>query len=113
VNETSFTNKIRDFIESQGGGSLKLGASQFLAKGAPDMVCTMSSVTFFLESKVHPNKLSKIQIAVGKKMRKEGFKVYAIKAMSDHILISGETYEDLSLRFDNIEQALQHIVGIK
>lgn len=83
MGETQFTKNIRSAIKGHKGGSIKLGASQFLPKGTPDMVCSCFSKTFFIESKVHPNKLSPIQAAFHKQMRDEGFMVFTVTLMPD------------------------------
>jgi len=60
-NETQFTNAIRDAVCFLDGYSLKLGASMFMAKGTPDTDYFLAGVSFLLESKVHPFKVSPIQ----------------------------------------------------
>jgi hypothetical protein len=67
--ETQFTEAIRDGIASVGGYSLKLGASQFMAKGTPDTIYFLAGVTFLIESKVHPFKVSAIQVEQLRRIR--------------------------------------------
>ena len=72
MSESTFTKHLRDFLSDNGGGSIKLGASIFLAKGTPDMICFYKRFTFFMEDKVWPNPATSIQKATINKIREQG-----------------------------------------
>jgi hypothetical protein len=94
MNETAFTAKLRKFLEESEGGSIKLGASVFLAKGTPDMICFYRGETFFLEDKVYPNKLSPIQKATIDKIRKEGGYAWCAVLTDNGIVVENERFDD-------------------
>lgn len=101
--ETAFTNAIRDAVSFFGGTTIKLGASQFMAKGTPDTYYTLGGVSFLMESKVHPNKMSPIQQRVISDIRKANGKVWAITFKVDHM------YLDTGEKFDNFTELFIHI----
>lgn len=107
MNETQFTKKVRDYISEHKGGSVKLGASQFLAKGTPDMICCLDGYTFLLEDKVWPNVTSKIQKAVIAKMRSEGFFVWVLTQKDDIFLLDDKEHCSLDSVFEYIISAMK------
>lgn len=107
MSETQFTRKVRDYIELNKGGSVKLGASQFLAKGTPDLICCLKNYTFLLEDKVYPNTASKIQKAVIAKMRSEGFFVWVLTQKDDIFLLDDKEHCSLDSVFEYIINTIE------
>jgi hypothetical protein len=86
MRETPFTKSLRKYVKDNGGGSYKLGASVFLAKGIPDTVFFLDKKTFFLESKIAPNKATPIQLAQIDYIRNSGGFVWVCTLMKDGII---------------------------
>lgn len=98
MKETPFTQKLRKHVKDNGGGSYKLGASLFLAKGIPDTIFFFK-YTFLLESKVHPNKATPIQLAQIDYIRKSGGFAWVVTLMKNGIIrlddMEFKTMEDM------------------
>jgi hypothetical protein len=110
MNETEFTNKVRKFISDKAGGSIKLGASRFLAKGTPDLVCCLK-YTFFLEDKVYPNRASPIQLACIKKLREEGFFAWVLTYRDSEYMLDEKSYNSLEDVFKYIGEYIGQELG--
>jgi Neuraminidase (sialidase) len=101
MSETKFTKDLREFLEENNGGSIKLGASMFLAKGTPDMICFYKKCMFMVEDKVYPNTLSPIQRATIIKIRKEGGHVWCATLMPNgKISVDGKEFDGPRPFFD-------------
>ena len=111
MNETKFTKSLRDYVEKRHGGSYKMGASMFLAKGFPDSIYFFSYLTFLLESKIHPNKASKIQKEQIKKINAWGGFAWEITKMPDG-KIKLRDYKEPEEFFNTIEAVFSWIVYI-
>ena len=107
MNETTFTKKLRDYIEDKGGGSIKLGASLFMAKGVPDTIFFIKGMTFFLESKVYPNTTSAIQKAQIERINKQGGFAWCVTYKDGIIKIDGQSLDIEGL----FEYIFKHIRG--
>lgn len=106
MKETQFTKNLRRYIENNGGGSYKLGASQFLAKGMPDTVFFFT-YTFFLESKIHPNKATPIQLAQIERIRKWGGFAWVCTWKNGIILLDDLEYSSIEDMFNFIKEHIK------
>ena len=99
--ETQFTKKVRSWLKEHGGGSLKLGASMFLEKGTPDLICCYKGKAFFLENKVYPNKPSPIQLGQINKLKGYGFFVWILTEHNGFVL-DDKLFTSLDAVFEHI-----------
>ena len=103
MNETAFTRKLRDYVDDNGGGSYKIGASIFMEKGFPDTIFFLKGNTFLLESKVWPNKPTAIQLEQIRRIRSYGGYAW-VCTLKDGIIMLDD------VRFDSIQTMFTFII---
>ena len=85
----------------------------FLQKGMPDTIYFFSSYTFFLESKIHPNKPSKIQLAQIKRIRQWGGYAWIVTFKNGIILLDEMEFETIPDIFGYIKEYIRNEISKK
>lgn len=70
--EKTFENKVKKYIEEQGGWQVKFFANSFTRVGIPDILACVNGYFIAIEVKAENGKPSELQLHQCKKIRKAG-----------------------------------------
>ena len=85
-----------------------MGASMFLEKGTPDLICSYETSAFFLEDKVYPNKATKIQLAQIARLKSMGFYAWVLTERGDGFVLGDTEYKSLDAVFLFIKEYIDN-----
>jgi Holliday junction resolvase len=76
--EKNFENKIKKYIEAQGGWQVKFFANSFTKSGIPDILCCINGYFLAIEVKAKDGKASDLQIHQCNMIRQAGGSAYVV-----------------------------------
>jgi Holliday junction resolvase len=72
ASEKNFENKIKKYVESEGGWQVKFFANSMTRTGIPDLLCCVNGYFLAIEVKAEKGHPSEIQLYVVNKIREAG-----------------------------------------